>query len=60
MVKSHGRRLLVVGIVADEVSAVHVGNVSATMGRNAFLAAVSADARRNVVVTTADGDREAG
>jgi hypothetical protein len=57
---SNGQRVVVTGIVSDEVTAVRVGDVSAMLRNNAFMADIGADDSPRVVLTTADGDREVG
>jgi len=57
---SNGQRVVVTGIVSDEVTAVRVGDVSAMLRNNAFVADIGADDSPRVVLTTADGDREVG
>ncbi|MCU1468793.1 MAG: hypothetical protein JWM72_4721 [Actinomycetia bacterium] len=59
MTNSNADGILVVGLVADSVSAVRVGEVPAILANNAFLAAIGPDDSPVVVVTTPDGDREA-
>lgn len=56
----NGRRAFVVGIVADDVTAVRVGNVPAYLGSNAFLAEIGPDDSPVPVITTPTGDREVG
>jgi hypothetical protein len=56
----NGRRVFVVGIVADEVAAVRVGDVPAHLGSNAFLAEIGPDDSSVPVITTPEGDREVG
>ena len=46
----------VVGIVSDEVTAVHVGGAEAVLGNNVFVA-VGASSDDRIVVHTADGER---
>jgi len=60
MTNSNAGGIVVVGIVADDVSAVRVGNVEAIVANNAFLAEIGPDDSPVVVVTTPAGPREAG
>ncbi len=57
---SDGVRVLVGGIVADEVTAVRVGDVPAYLRDNAFLAEIGRDDSPVPVITTHAGDREVG
>ena len=57
---SDGQRVLVGGIVADEVTAVRVGVVPAHLRHNAFLAEIGRDESAVPVITTPAGDREVG
>ena len=59
MTNSNADGILVVGIVADNVSAVRVGDVPAMLANNAFLAEIGPDDSPVVVVTTPAGEREA-
>jgi hypothetical protein len=59
MTNSNAAGTVVVGIVADNVSAVRVGDVPAVLANNAFLAEIGPDDNPVVVVTTPEGDREA-
>ena len=56
---SNADGILVIGLVADNVSAVRVGAVPAMLANNAFLAEIGPDDSPVAVVTTPDGDREA-
>src|SRR5829696_1729732 len=60
MLCGSGPRLFVGGIVADEVTAVRVGDVLARLQSNAFLAEIDFDNTQVSVITTPDGDREIG
>jgi len=55
-----GRRVFVVGIVADDVTAVRVGDVQAYLGENAFMAEIGPDDSPVPVITTPTGEREVG
>jgi hypothetical protein len=55
-----GRRVFVGAIVADEVTAVRVGDVPAHLQDNAFLAEIGHDDSQVPVITTPEGDREIG
>jgi hypothetical protein len=57
---SNDRGVRVCGIVADEVTAVRVGDVPAHLQNNAFLAEIGRDASPVPVITTAEGEREVG
>jgi hypothetical protein len=57
---SDGRRVFVVGIVADEVTAVRVGEIPAYLGSNAFIAEIGPDDSPVPVITTPAGEREVG
>jgi hypothetical protein len=58
LVSSEGRRVFVGGIVADDVSAVRVGDVPAQLRNNGFLAEIGPDDSPVVVITKPAGDRE--
>ena len=60
MGSSDGQRVLVTGIVADDVTAVRVGDVPAYLRNNAFVAAIGRDDSPLVVTTTPTGEREVG
>jgi hypothetical protein len=51
-------RLVVTGVVADFVTAVRVGDVSAALQNNAFAAAMPRGASDVVIVSTPDGERQ--
>jgi hypothetical protein len=60
LVSGDGQRCFVSGIVADEVIAVRVGDVRASLRDNAFLAEIGRDDSPVPVITTPSGDREVG
>jgi hypothetical protein len=57
---SNGERVVVTGVVSDEVTAVRVGDVPAMLRNNAFMADIGPDDDPRIVITTAAGDRPVG
>jgi hypothetical protein len=60
MVSSDTQRVLVSGVVPDEVTAVRVGDALAYLRNNGFLAEIGRDDSPVVVITTPAGEREVG
>jgi hypothetical protein len=57
---SNLQRVIVSGVVADEVTAVRVGDVPAYLRSNGFLVEIGPDESPVVVVTALGGEREVG
>lgn len=53
-----GDRFIVAGIVADPVTAVRVGEIPAALRDNAFAVVMPLGASDELIVTTADGERQ--
>jgi hypothetical protein len=53
-----GDRFIAAGIVADPVTAVRVGEISAALGDNAFAAVMPVGASDGLIVSTPDGERQ--